>query len=142
MVRVGGGIEFSSERYHAGYYADYERQFTEVPVIGGVNATAHNANYYMKCFYDIQAFNSWYYHPGFGFPRRYESPAFLAGSVWVGTDDPSTPAPNAKVYPTFVVANYPSFYTNTADTQNPIMNMPPLNGRIGENIAGGDEYAQ
>ena len=139
---VGGGIEFSSERYHAGYYADYERQFTEVPVIGGVNATAHNANYYMKCFYDIQAFNSWYYHPGFGFPRRYESPAFLAGSVWVGTDDPSTPAPNAKVYPTFVVANYPSFYTNTADTQNPIMNMPPLNGRIGENVAGGGEYAQ
>ena len=136
-----GGTEFFVERFYDGYYADYERQYKDVPVIGGVNATAHNANYYMKCFYDIQAFNSWTFHPGGTGGNLYESPAFLAGSVWVGTDDPTDPTPNAKVYPTYVVSTYPSFYTNTADTQNPIMNMPPLNGRIGENIAGGDEYA-
>jgi len=136
-----GGTEFSAERFYAGYYADYERQFKDVPSGAGANTTAYNANYYMKCFYDIQAFNSWYVNPGFGFGNLYESPAILAGSVWVGTDDPSAPNPSAKVYPTFVISAYPSFYTNVKDTQNPIMNMPPLNGRIGNNPAGGEDYA-
>jgi len=123
------GEEYTLDNYYTqGYFADgvcvlrEDRNF-QPPRL---NSTAYNANVYMKCIYDIQAFTEWTRKNAVGADNLAQSPCFMAGNCWVGTDDPTDPIPLAKVYPTSISAVYPTIYTNEFATDYPAAIAWPL----------------